>query len=76
MNDIELYWNGFGYGIAYSDSMDLYGMERHLIDCGYVITMVDGGYIHFYDPKEAERWYDQEAPSGWTQDGGEGGGAA
>lgn len=60
MNNIEYYWNEWGYGIAYSDSMGLYEMEKHIIDHGYIISKVNGGYIHFYDPKKAAKLYKEE----------------
>ena len=64
MNDIELYWNEWGYGVACSDSMGLYEMEKYLIDFGYVISKVNSGYIHFHDPKKVAKLYVEEAVKG------------
>ena len=63
MIDIELYWNGGGYGVAYSCTSKLFTMEKYLIDKGYVIYKVCEGefdiYIHFYDPAKAKREEDE-----------------
>ena len=64
MNNIELYWNEWGYGVAYSDSMGLYEMEKYLIDHEYIISKVTSGYIHFYDPKKVKKLYIEEAVKG------------
>lgn len=64
MNNIELYWNECGYGVAYSDSMGLYEMEKYLIDHKYIISKVNSGYIHFYDPEKVHKLYIEEAVRG------------
>ena len=56
MTDLNVFFAEYGAeGIAYSDSMNLYEVEKYLIDKrGFIILSLNGRYVHFYDPSKVE----------------------
>ena len=62
MTDLYVFFAEHGAeGIAYSDSMNLYELEKYLIDKrGFIILRLDATYVHFYDPSKVEELQSQQ----------------